>query len=632
MKSTFFSILIALIWWAPLQADDSMPERPNIVWLTTEDNSVHYLRLYTEGGAPMPNVERLAESGIVFSNVFSNAPVCSTARSTIISGSYGPRLFAQFHRRSVLVPLPEGLRMFPWYLRQVGYYTTNNSKEDYNFIKGEGVWDESSGKASYRNREEGQPFFHVQNFHETHESRLHFTEDTVATVKTKTDPETVPVFPIHPDTPLFRYTNAYYRDKHMEIDAQMGAFLEQLEMDGLMQDTIIFYYGDHGGVLPGSKGYIYERGLHVPMVVYVPEKWRHLMPFDSSQGRPFDSAQGRPIEVGTRIDGFVQFIDLAPTVLNLAGVEVPAQMDGQPFLGDGVALAELNSRDFAFSYADRFDEKYDFVRAVRKGKYKYMRNYQPFNVDGLQNNYRYKQLAYEEWRDLYKAGKLSPEQARFFEPRPPEALFDLEADPFELHNLAGDRAYQSRLKEMRQLLRQQVSSMPDLSFIPEPILFREAAANPDGYGQEQKKRIGQLIKTADLSLKPFAKAGKGIDRALAAKDPLKRYWGWIVCSTFGKEAERYADAARKASISDPDNLVRMRAAEFLGLAGLGDPRPALEECLKASRSIEEAALVLNTIALLHERGYPFSLDRGGLPAEWFEDRQSNVLRRFEYLE
>jgi arylsulfatase A-like enzyme len=616
MKPIFFSIFIALICTAPLQADDSMPERPNILWLTTEDNSVHYLRLYSEGGAPMPNVERLAASGIVFNNAFSNAPVCSTARSTIISGCYGPRVFAQFHRRSIKVPVPDGLRLFPWYMRQAGYYTTNNSKEDYNFIKGKDVWDESSGTASYRNRAEGQPFFHVQNFHETHEGNLHFTREEMATVKTKTDPETVPVFPVHPDTPLFRYTNARYRDQHMVIDAKLGEFLDQLEADGLMEDTIIFYYGDHGGVLPGSKGYISERGLHVPMVVYVPEKWRHLMPADA----------------GSRIEGFVQFIDLGPTVLNLAGLEVPAEMDGSPFLGKGVELDELNRRDFAFSYADRFDEKYDFVRAVRKGKYKYIRNYLPFNVDGLQNNYRYRQLAYEEWRELHKAGELTPEQAQFFEPRRAEALYDLEADPFEMNNLVGNKAHRATLKAMRKAMQEQVRSMPDLSFIPEPVLYAEAAANPVDYGQEEKKRIGQLAGIADISLKPFKKAANGIDRALSSNDPLKRYWGWVVCCVYGSEASEYADNAREVAASDPDNLVRMRAAEFLGLAGLDDPRPYLVDCLKNARSFQEAAFVLNTITLLHDSGFPFELDREWLPADWFANKQSNVLRRYQYIE
>ncbi len=439
---TFFAVFYSFIHAAQ--------DRPNIVWVVTEDNSIHYLRLYSEGGAAMPTIERLADKGLVFNNAFSNAPVCSVARSTIISGCYGPRTFAQFHRRSVKVPMPDGLHMFPWYLRQAGYYTTNNSKEDYNYIKGDGVWDESSNKASFRKREPGQPFFHVQNFGTTHEGKLHFSEEQMRNQKTKTDPETVEVFPFHPDTPLFRYTNAKYRDLHQQVDAEMGKFLKQLEEDGLMDDTFIFYYGDHGGVLPGSKGYIYERGLHVPMVVYVPKNWRHLV----------------PAERGSRIDGFVQFVDLGPTVLNLAGLSVPSPMDGKPFLGKGVTLDELNSRDTTYGYADRFDEKYDFVRSIRKGKYKYMRNYLPFNVDGLQNNYRYKMLAYEEWRDLYKAGKLTPEQAQFFEPRPVEALFDVESDPFELKNLAGERQLREVLISMRVALRERERGMPDLSFIP----------------------------------------------------------------------------------------------------------------------------------------------------------------------
>ncbi|NDV61498.1 sulfatase-like hydrolase/transferase [Puniceicoccales bacterium CK1056] len=611
------AVLITALIANPLQASTVESQRPNIVWLVSEDNSTHYLRLYDEGGAPMPNVERLAQQGIVFNNAFANSPVCSTARSSIISGCYGPRVFTQFHRRSVLVPLPEGLEMFPAYLRRAGYYTTNNSKEDYNFIKGNDVWDDSSGKASYRNRKPGQPFFHVQNYGATHEGQLHFKREEMESQPTVTDPETVAVFPIHPDTASFRYTNARYRDLHMELDREIGEFIEALRKDGLMEETIIFYYGDHGGVLPGSKGYIYERGLHVPMVVYVPEKWKDLF----------------PVEAGTRVDGFVQFVDLAPTVLNLAGVDVPGQMDGLPFLGKGVNHDELESRDTVFSYADRFDEKYDMVRAIRKGQYKYMRNYQPFNVDGLQNNYRFQMLAYEEWRELYKAGKLTSEQAQFFEARPVEALYDLDQDPFELKNLAGDRKYREVLKSMREALQEQVKSMPDLSFIPEPVLFAEAANDPSAYGQNKKKQIARLVGTADLSLKPFKKARKGLARALESKDPLKRYWALIACSSFGTEAESFAGRAREMATGDPDNLVRMRSAEFLALTGLEDPRPVLTDCLKQAKSLEEAALILNTITLLHDsgRGYTFKLDPGWVPAEWLAHRQSNVTRRFAYI-
>lgn len=597
-------------------------ERPNIVWLVTEDNSVHYLRLYDEGGAPMPTVEKLASEGIVFNNAYSNAPVCSAARSTIISGCYGPRVFSHFHRRSIKVPMPDGLRMFPWYLRQAGYYTTNNSKQDYNFDLDKEAWDKSSNKATYRDRKPGQPFFHVQNFGTTHESRLHFTEEQYRDEKTETDPETVSVFPVHPETHLFKYTNAKYRDLHMKVDAETGKFVKQLEADGLLDDTIIFYYGDHGGVLPGSKGYIYETGVHVPMVVRIPEKWKHLSPAGATG----------PLASGSRVDGIVQFIDLAPTVLNLAGLDVPQQMDGKPFVGKGVELAELNSRDTAFCYADRFDEKYDLVRTLREGKFKYMRNYQPFNVDGLQNNYRYKMLAYEEWRDLYETGKLNEYQSTFFKARPAEALFDLEADPFELKNLAGDRRHRKQLISMRMKMKEMVRDLPDLSFIPEPILYSDAAGNPVAYGQKHKKRIGQLANVADLPLRSFDKAKEGLERALDSKDPLKRYWAVISCTTFGEPALVYADKAREMAKSDPHNLVRMRAAEFIGLSGSGDPRPALTDCLKNAETHEEAAFILNTITLLHDSGFPFELERSWLNAEWFEDKQSNVSRRFDYIQ
>jgi len=435
--------------------------RPNIVWIVTEDNSKHQLRLYDPAGAPMPRIERLAAGGIVFNHAFSHSPVCSVSRSTIITGAYGPRIGSQYHRRSELAPMPGGLRMFPYYLREAGYRTTNQAKTDYN-LRDDGMWDESSARATYRDRKPGQPFFHVQNFETTHESRLQFPPADLATKPNETASRDVTLAPYHPDTPLMRYTYARERDQHLAVDRQIGEFLDQLQADGVLEDTIIFYYGDHGGVLPRSKGYIYETGVHVPLVVHVPEKWRALAPFAP----------------GSRVDGFVGFVDLAPTVLRLAGVERPAAMDGRAFLGAGVTAGEVNARDETYSYADRFDEKYDLVRAVRKGKWKYLRSYQPFNPDALHNNYRYQQAAFAEWRDLYRAGKLNAVQRQFFEPRAPEALYDVERDPYETVNLAGDPAHAAVLGDLRARLSGWVKGLPDLSFLPEPVLLREAYADP----------------------------------------------------------------------------------------------------------------------------------------------------------
>lgn len=603
--------IISLVGAAAIAAD-----RPNIVWMVSEDNSKHWLRLYEEGGAAMPNIEKLAENGLVFQNAFSNAPVCSVARSTLITGSYAPRIAAQYHRRAAMAPMPEGLRMFPHYLREAGYYTTNNSKTDYN-LSDKGMWDESSNKATYRNRDSEQPFFHVQNFGRTHEGQLHFTEEFMEENATETDPHGIKVFPYHPDTPVFRYTYAKFQDHHIETDAQMGEFLARLKDDGVADDTIVFYYGDHGGVLPRGKGYAYESGLNVPLVVHAPEKWRHLL----------------PVNAGRSVDGFVSFIDFGPTVLNLAGVDVPETMDGKPFLGEGVTARDLIRRDEAFGYADRFDEKYDLVRTFRKGKYKYIRNYQPFNFDGLFNDYRYKMLAYREWYAMYQAGELNAVQSQFFEPREAEALYDIEKDPHETNNLADDPKAASVLRDLRQRLTNQVKEISDLSFLPEPAMLSEALSNPVQFGRENQDRIGKLVDTANLSLLPFAKAKSGIAKAFKSNDPWVRYWGAIVCSSFGKEASSFSETAKNLVKNDGDNLVRVRAAEFLALIGAVKPQKAIYLSLKNAESEVEANLILNTVTLLQDGqpGYEFNINPGIFPKEWRSNVRGNVSRRLAYF-
>ncbi|MEP3210654.1 MAG: sulfatase [Maribacter sp.] len=610
-----WSVFLVLLF--SCEEKQEMKEVPNIIWLVSEDNSKHYLKLYDEGGASMPNVEALAKKGVVFNNAFSNAPVCSVARSTIIAGCYAPRVGTQYHRRMQLAPMPEGLKMFPEYLREAGYYATNNAKEDYNFIKSDSVWDESSKKASYKNRKPGQPFFHVQNFHSTHEGQLHFSEDQMDSIPTKTPTENVAVFPYHPDTPTYQYTNAYYRDLHQKVDSEIGDFLNQLEKEDLMEDTIIFYYGDHGGVLPRSKGYVYESGLHVPMVVYVPEKWNHLA----------------PVEMGTRTDAFVQFVDLAPTVLNLAGLAIPTQIDGDPFLGDSVNKENFHQRNTAFGYADRFDEKYDLVRSIRKGKFKYIRNYQPFNVDALYNFYRYKMLAYKEWEELYTNGKLNEAQEQFFKPRAAEALYDLENDPHEIHNLAADPSQQSILRELRSSLQNQVKALPDLSFYPEPYFLEAGLVNPVAFGQQNKTEIAELIDIADLSLKPFEEVKTDLENALKSEDPWKRYWGLIVCSYFGKESYPFFKMGVQLSKYDKNNLVRLRAVEFLLLHLQNVPTDLILEILENAKSEAETNLILNSIALVKTENSELKLNipKTMFREEWYDKEGDLVNRRLDFI-
>jgi len=594
-------------------------KRPNILWITSEDNAWHFVRLFDPvHGAPMPNLERLGNEGLIFDRAFANAPVCSVARSAIISGCYGPRTLTQYHRRSRFAPMPDGLHMYPWYLRQAGYFTSNNAKTDYNFVDAD-TWDECSPRASWRHRRPGQPFFHIQNFGTTHEGRLHFSAEEMATTPNQTPSDAVTLFPFHPDTPTFRYTYARYHDLHRRLDEQIGELLAQLEADGLMDDTIIFYYGDHGGVVPGTKGYLHETGLHVPLLVWFPEKWRHLAPAGA--------------EPGTRLRGFVSFVDLAPTLLNLAGIPIPDGLDGSPFLGPGVSLCDLEQRDEVFAYADRFDEKYDLVRSLRKGRFRYIRNFQPFNFDGLQNNYRYRMLAWQEWRELYQAGRLDAAQRRFFEPRPPEELYDIETDPFQLHNLADNPAFRPTLLRLRARLGDRLRSMPDLSFLPENILLKEAIANPVAWGRDHRAEIARLIDIADLQLVPFADAEPSLRAALASSVPWERYWALIVCTTHGRAAEPLLPIVRRIAADDPVNLVRVLAAECLALVAGEDTREPLTAAVRQAADPVELNLILNTVVLLRD-GPPhlrFPIDPTWFPAAWLADRDNEFLRRLEYL-
>ncbi len=559
-------------------------ERPNVVWIVSEDNSVHYLRHFFPGGADAPNIEALARYGLTFEHAFSNGPVCSVARTTLATGCYGPRIGTQFHRKYKMAPMPEGLRMFPAYLRDAGYYTTNNSKKDYNAVEGTGVWDESSGKASWRNRpDSSQPFFHMQSHGQSHESSLHFKQATYENEETATDPNSVRLADYFPDTPLFRYTLARYHDRMAVIDGIVGDTVAKLKEDGLLEDTFIFYFGDHGGVLPRSKGYVYESGLHVPLVVRVPENFKHLV----------------DAEAGSRIDGFVSFIDFGPTTLQLAGVDVPSQVDGRPFLGRGVSMAEVNARDESFGYADRFDEKYDLIRSLRKGKYHYMRNYQPYLPDALQNNYRYKMLAYREWREFFEAGRLDGPQLQFFQPRPMEALFDVEADPHEVNNLAGDPEHADVLARLRARLQQIVKGLPDLSFYPESYLVANALENPVAFGQSHKAEIAKLVDVADLALFHPAKNRPRIEAALRSDDPVLCYWGIMVCSSCGKEAADLAICVEPL-LKDDCEIVRVRAAEFLGIIGKQNPQPILTEIVNTTQDPILATEALNSVVFFRD--------------------------------
>ncbi len=351
-----FSMMLFSMVLAILMLQACKPEaKPNFVWIISEDNSTHYMELFDPGWNCHSEYSKQWPRRVFFSPGHFpmhryavwpgrplNLPVTDPEPEPSIT--VNPPWF----------PCPMAWRCFHAYLRDAGYYTTNNSKEDYNYIRSEKVWDESSNKAHWRNREPGQPFFHKESHGISHESQLHFSAELMENYTPVTDPSSVHLFPEHPDTELFRFTAAYYRDKILGVDSIVGSVIKKLEDDGLLESTFIFYFGDHGGVLPGSKGYAYETGLHVPLVVRIPENFRHLV----------------HLSPGSESKGFVSFVDFGPTLLELAGLELPSGIDGIPFMGKEISSQELGERNLTFGYADRFDEKYDMVRTARKGRTK----------------------------------------------------------------------------------------------------------------------------------------------------------------------------------------------------------------------------------------------------------------------
>ena len=386
-------------------------ERPNILWITSEDNSPLF-GCYGDPLATTPNLDRLAEQGVRYTNAYATAPVCAPARNTIITGMYASALGNANMRSNY--PVPESIKFYPQYLRAAGYYCTNNSKEDYNTVKPDDVWDESSNTAHYKNRKPGQPFFAIFNLTVSHESRVHYTvlKDRE---ELKHDPAKVKLPPYHPDTPEMRHCWAQYYDQISELDRQAGEIIKELEDAGLAEDTIVFYYSDHGGVLPRSKRFLYNSGTHVPFIIRFPEKYQHLAP-------------GKP---GTTVNRMISFVDLAPTLLSLSGVDVPERMQGDAFLGD----QKTKDPQYVLGIRNRMDERIDLMRSLRDERFLYIRNYMPHRPYGQYLRYLWRMPATRSWEKEYLEGRCNEVQSRFWQEKPAEELYDVKADPHNVNNL-----------------------------------------------------------------------------------------------------------------------------------------------------------------------------------------------------
>lgn len=573
------------------QAASESLGKPNVIFFLIEDTSPQFMGLYNDGkGGKMPNLEAFSKDMIIYDNAFSSAPVSSAARTTLITGCYAPRFGGSLHRKLEELEMPEGLRMFPSYLRDEGYYTCNIIKTDYNVKLDPTAWDQMKGKlGDWRKRpDKSQPFFFMRSNTVTHESKLLFNEETYKTVKTKTDPESVYIQPNLPKTDLMKYTFATFYDRMADADAEFGQMLKMLKEDNLMDDTFIFFFGDNGGCVPESKGYTDDRGFRVPLLVYVPEKWRDEV----------------GLKAGEHHDGMVSFIDFGATVLHLAGADIPKQMNGRPFLGKGTK----SGRESLVCYGDRFDDLYAFNRVLYRDNFRYGRNYIPYHPRGLYSYYRYHSLAYQQTRQMFFDKKLNEHEARYFRPQGTEELFDLKADPNETRNLATDPKYSAVLKSMRTELAKKVDGYCDLGFLPETIIGEEAMENPATYGEANKKNLVKYRKVADLQLQTYSpKTQKSLDVALASQDKVEKWWALTSAAEFGQlvaHNDAFVAKTKALTASSERSFLRARAYVALSKYGVGKlTQVEVKDMLSRAVSLGETLLVLNDLAHLSETGY-----------------------------
>lgn len=546
MRPPFSAFHLALILFLLLCCTTAHAARPNILWITSEDHGPE-MGCYGDQLATTPNIDKLAAKSLRYTRAWSGAPVCAPARTTLITGLYASASGGE-HMRS-LTPLPADRKMFPFYLREAGYYCSNNSKEDYNHAKAGKVWDESNNRAHWRKRASGQPFFAVFNSTKSHESQIRRRPHTPVH-----DPAKVRVPAYHPDTPEVRRDWSQYYDIVSEADADAGKVLAQLEQDGLAEDTIVFYFGDHGSGMPRSKRWPYNSGLHVPLVVHIPEKFKEFRPADYQPG-------------GTS-DRLVSFVDFGPTVLSLAGLQPPSWMHGQAFLGKFAAAP----RQYLHGFRARMDERNDLVRSVTDGRYVYVRNYMPHLIYGQHLDYMWQTPTTPVWEKLHLEGKLNAAQDAFWKPKPPEELYDLQNDRDEVNNLADSEAHREIKARLRKVQQEHALKIRDLGFLPEGEMFTRATGGAplDFSSDEKRYPLAEIFAIAELAAMRDTESVPQLRQALRHHDAAARYWAVLGLLIRGQNAVAATQSDLQKILADPSPEVRIAAAQ--ALAQFGGPK------------------------------------------------------------
>lgn len=540
MKAIRFAVLAVfagILHLSVLGAGD----RPNILWLTCEDNNVNWVGCYGNPHAETPNIDRLASEGFQYMHCYANAPVCAPSRSTWITGIHALSMGTLPMRSRYEIP-HDKIKYYPDYLRASGYYCSNVKKTDYN-IGGRSdhdCWDAS--KLDWNNLKQNQPFFQIINSKSSHESRA-FGDVT----KTEHSPDDVRLTRYHPDIPTIRQNYAHYHDAVKKMDAEIGGSLDALAEHGLAENTIVIHNSDHGGVLPRSKRFLFNSGTHCPLVIRIPEKFKSLWP------------AAKP---GMKVDRLVSFIDMTKTWLQITGSAVPENMQGQVFLGPEADP----ERRYHMSFRERMDERNDNVRAIRNKRFVYIKNYMPYAPWGQHLNYLWKMEATRAWEAYHKAGKTDAVTGRWFGTKPVEELYDTVNDPDNVNNLIDEPEYRTVVQELREQMRKWQLKSYDSGLMPEADRVRRAAQhNTTIYEMVRDPALYNLeayLDAADLALQKSPANISNLVELTQDGDSAVRYWGIVGLYLVAGDAAREQSSIRRL-LNDDSHEVRAMAAYTL---------------------------------------------------------------------
>jgi arylsulfatase A-like enzyme len=569
---------VALVFAMFLGLAQAELKQPNILWLSSEDNNIKWIGCYGNPRANTPNIDQLAKEGFRYEHCYANAPVCAPSRSTWITGIHALSMGTHPMRSRYEIP-HDKIPYYPDQLKKAGYYVSNHSKTDFNIggRSDKDCWDTIGRKVDWKKIKAQQPFFTIINSTSSHESKAQGSVEV-----TKHSPNDVVLRAYHPDTPDMRKNYAKYHDAVSKMDSEVGTSLAMLEKMGMKENTIVIYCSDHGGVLPRSKRYLYESGIHTPLIIRIPEAYKHLWP--------------NP-QVGSVVKDIVSFIDMPKTWLSLAQAPKSELMQGRIFLGPEKEL----KRDLHFGFRSRMDERYDNVRAVHDGRFLYIRNYMPWVPNGQKLDYLWKMKATQVWHEMHLAGQTKGVSARYFLPKMDmiEEFYDTHKDPDNVTNLAQLPEFKSKIEQMKSSLESWQNKIYDAGLLAEGERYRRAQENGlTIYEMVRNPKLYDLptyLNCSKLALEKNSAHSQEFVSWLSSKDSGVRYWGIIGLHLLGEGAKTQKQALLAMLKDDNDDVKAMSAWTLYHLGEQGKALQAWKEIL--ARKSMSALAVMNFIEL-----------------------------------